>query len=79
MLFIQLLRKFSRVQLDSLEAQLRPVEQLDREPSLGAYHHGRVIDSLTRGYIRSDRQTQFASMPITLLNSQNNRRALSRG
>jgi hypothetical protein len=27
MLFFQLLGKFNRVQLDSLEAQLRPVEQ----------------------------------------------------
>jgi hypothetical protein len=76
MLFIQLLGKFSRVQFDSLEAQLN---SSTGKSSLGAYHHGRVIDSLTRGYIRSDRQTQFASLQVTLLNSQNNRRVLSRG
>jgi hypothetical protein len=38
---------------------------------LGADHHGRVIDQI-EGFA-------LASMPITLLNSQNNRRALSRG
>jgi len=49
MLFIQLLLQFSRVQLDSLEARLRPVEQPDKRTprgtsGLGADHHGRVID-----------------------------------
>jgi hypothetical protein len=39
----------SRVQLDSLEARLRPVEQPDKRTprgtsGLGADHHGRVID-----------------------------------
>ena len=32
MLFIQLLLQLSRVQLDSLEARLRPVEQPDKRP-----------------------------------------------
>jgi hypothetical protein len=31
MFFIQLLLRFSRVKLDSLEARLRPVEQLDKD------------------------------------------------
>ena len=51
MFFIQLSVHFCRVQLDSLEAQLRPVEQLDKRTprgtsSLGADHQGRVIDQL---------------------------------
>jgi hypothetical protein len=31
----QLFMRFRRVKLDSLEAQLRPVEQLDREVEIG--------------------------------------------
>jgi len=48
-LFIRLFCELSRVQLDSLEARLRPVEQPDKRTprgtsGLGADHHGRVID-----------------------------------
>jgi hypothetical protein len=35
MLFIQLLLRFSRVQLDSLEARLRPIEQPDKDVRFG--------------------------------------------
>jgi hypothetical protein len=35
MFFIQLSAQFCRVQLDSLEAQLRPVEQLDKRTPRG--------------------------------------------
>jgi hypothetical protein len=35
MFFIQLLLRFSRVKLDSLEARLRPVEQLDKRTPRG--------------------------------------------
>ena len=49
MLFIRLFCELSRVQLDSLEARLRPVEQPDKRTprgtsGLGADHHVRVID-----------------------------------
>jgi hypothetical protein len=45
----QLFVRFSGVKLDSLEARLHPVEQLDKrtprgKSRLGADHHGRVID-----------------------------------
>jgi hypothetical protein len=45
----QLFMRFRRVPLDFLEAQLRPVEQLDKrtprgKSRLGADHQGRVID-----------------------------------
>ena len=65
--------KFSRVQLDSLEARLRPVEQPDKrtprgKSGLGAGHHGRVIDSLLRGNIRLGRQTQ-SSQYVKIHNS----------
>jgi hypothetical protein len=55
---IRLLLQFSRGQLDSLEARLRSVEQLDKRTprgtsGFGANHRGRINDSLLMGYIRS--------------------------
>jgi hypothetical protein len=47
MLFIQLFIQFSRVKLDSLEAQLRPVEHLDRRPPWTA--EGRTMQEYWAG------------------------------
>jgi hypothetical protein len=53
MLFIQLLLQFSKVKLDYLEAQLRPVEHLDRRPPWMA--EGRTMQeqlSRSRDWVR---------------------------
>ena len=76
------------MKLDSLETPLRPVEQPDKRPPWkaegrtmqeqlsrrqvwGADHQGCVIDQFE--------VSTLGAMPITLQNSQNNRRAFSRG
>jgi hypothetical protein len=58
--------RFSRVKLDSLEARLRPVEQLDKwtprgTSSLGAGHHGGASD-----YIKVFKSVISIYIPSTL-------------
>jgi len=66
MLFIRLFCKLSRVLLDSLEAQLRPVEQPDKDwvP---------IIMDVLLTKLKVLYQPQLAFLLIALLNSQNNR------
>jgi hypothetical protein len=91
MLFIQLLSELRRVKLDSLEAQLRPIEQLNKRPALlpeGRITHWQLLRRREYGlnYLRHasdsfevDHMPHLTSMLNALLNSANNWLALSRG
>jgi hypothetical protein len=60
MLFFQLLGKFNRVQLDSLEAQLRPVEQARQgRRAWVQIFMDMWLTNFKGGHIRLNRQTQF--------------------